>query len=123
MSLLILLSSCKEEGPKDEDVALITARLYYEQLTSGKVKDFLAGMYHKDSISPSYEEQLEASMKMYLKQQRDEHQGIVSVKAVKAQRAEESGAVNAFLLLSYGDSTKEEVVVPMVKRRNLWLMK
>jgi hypothetical protein len=31
--------------------------------------------------------------------------------------------MQVFLLLSYGDSTREEIVVPMVTQRGAWMMK
>ncbi|KJJ86132.1 hypothetical protein M573_175001 [Prevotella intermedia ZT] len=63
------------------------------------------------------------NFKAFAKRQDKQRKGIkkVSIRSVKFF-AKDSTA-SAFLLLHYGDSTTEEVVVPMLKRRGLWYMR
>lgn len=122
LSLAIPLACSKEEISKEE-LALQTAKTYYEQLLNGDVASFVSGMNVKDSIVPSYREQLETNMLMFLGQQQTEHKGISSVTAVKAEKEIDSDVIYAFLLLCYGDSTREQVVIPMVEHDGVWMMK
>ena len=88
---------------------------------------------HVDVV-PTYREQLETNMKMFLGQQEREHKGIKSVKKVKGTLTCPTDAegqpkdtahlsANAFLIFNYGDNTSEQVVVPMVRVNGTWMMR
>lgn len=120
---LLSLSACNKEEIKPEDIALQTAKVYYDQLLNGDYASFVDGMNMNDSVVPAYREQLITNMKMFMGQQEQEHKGINNVQTVRAMADSASHTVNAFLLFTYNDSTKEEVVVPMVERNGIWMMK
>jgi hypothetical protein len=56
-------------------------------------------------------------------QQQAAHRGIDSASATRSAIDSTLGVVQVFVMLSYGDSTQEEIVVPMVQRRGEWKMK
>ncbi|ATV32654.1 hypothetical protein CUC00_07755 [Prevotella intermedia] len=121
---VLLLSSCSENKETDHGaIAAEAAKHYYENLISGKYKQFLEGMNLPDKLPESYERQILENFKAFAKRQDKQRKGIkkVSIRSVKFF-AKDSTA-SAFLLLHYGDSTTEEVVVPMLKRRGLWYMR
>ena len=121
---VLLLSSCSRRKETDHGaIAAEAAKHYYENLISGKYKQFLEGMNLPDKLPESYERQMLENFKAFAKRQDKQHKGIkkVSIRSVKFF-AKDSTA-SAFLLLHYGDSTTEEVVVPMLKRRGLWYMR
>ena len=120
--LAALLHACKE-APKAEDVAAQTAKTYYEMLMRGDYDLFVDGTYRPDSIPASYREQLVANAKMYVGQQQEEHRGIRQVKVAGAQVDTARPRGDVFLVLSYGDSTSEQIVVPMVGQDGVWYMK
>ena len=60
---------------------------------------------------------------MFAGQQRDIHGGILQVSVVRVVADTARHVADAFLSLAYGDSTSEEVVVPMVERNKIWYMK
>lgn len=114
--------ACKEDMKPDE-IALQTAKVYYDQLLQGDASSFVAGMYFKDSVVSSYREQLETNMRMFVYQQQKLHQGIVDVRTIKASLSEDGATADAFLLFCFGDSTKEQIVVPMILVDGIWKMK
>ena len=121
---VLLLSSCSEKKETDHGaIGAEAAKHYYENLISGKYKQFLEGMNLPDKLPESYERQMLENFKAFAKRQDKQRKGIkkVSIRSVKFF-AKDSTA-SAFLLLHYGDSTTEEVVVPMLKRRGLWYMR
>ena len=121
---VLLLSSCSENKETDHGaIAAEAAKHYYENLISGKYKQFLEGMNLPDKLPESYERQMLENFKAFAKRQDKQRKGIkkVSIRSVKFF-AKDSTA-SAFLLLHYGDSTTEEVVVPMLKRCGLWYMR
>ena len=117
------LLSCGGESVDQEQLVATTAQLYYQYLLDGKYDDFVGGMDLHLSPSPSYKEQLRANAKMFVRQQEKIHKGIASIRVSGAEVDERNHAANAYLVFCYGDSTTEEVVVPMVERDKLWLMR
>ena len=128
------LSSCKEENSNHADLAAETAKAYYDQLLNGDIAAFVDGTAMHVDVVPTYREQLEANMKMFLGQQERDHKGIKSVKKVKGTLTCPTDAdgqpkdtahlsTNAFLIFNYGDDTSEQVVVPMVRVNGTWMMK
>lgn len=122
MAVVTLLGSCRPKA-KPEDVAALTAKAYYEQLLRGKYEAFVDGHYQPDSIPASYREQLIANAKMFIGQQQEDHRGIKQVSVVDSKTDSLHHVSNVYLSLTYGDSTSEEIVVPMVCYRGNWYMK
>lgn len=116
--LLLLLStvfiSCSKEKLNHEEV-MKAAQQYYEYLLEGKYEQFVAGSMGIQDIPEQYRKQLTANAKMFLEEQKNAHRGILKVRATGADMDEENRLANVFLVLCFGDSTNEEVVVPMVE--------
>lgn len=120
----VLMASCGGKAGKDpSELVGRTAKLYYDNLLHGHYAEFVDGHYRPDSIPDSYRRQLIDNMRMYVGQQNDEHHGLHEVRVVRATADTMRREGNAFLMLCFRDSTKEEVVVPMVYVGGLWMMK
>lgn len=119
---LFLFCACSEEK-RDDNVAAKAAKEYYDHLLAGRYLDFINGMADADSLPPSYREQLLANAKQFVAVQKENHGGLVDVRVVSTRTDSVLGRTEAYLLLCFGDSAKEEVVVPMVERDGKWLMK
>lgn len=122
---VILCSACstKASGPTAAQLAGQAAKVYYEQLLKGDYDSFVDGRCQLDSIPQSYRRQLIANAKMFIGQQDKEHKGIKSVKVSDSKADTIKHVANAFLVFTYGDSTKESVVVPMVEKNGVWYMR
>lgn len=128
---LTLFSSCSnKDGMKQEDVALQTAKAYYDQLVNGDYATFVDGTLQNDSIPEDYKAQLILNMQMYIEQQNKAHQGIARVEALRAtcdsvKLPNDSIIITAqaFLALCFKDSMREEIVVPMVKKNDIWYLR
>ena len=121
VGVLVLVACGSNVSPEEQ--ALLAAKGYYEHLLSGEYEDFLEGKAGADSLPADYREQLLAACKQYVFKQRDEHGGIREIQAGNATADTAKHVANAFLLLCYGDSTTEEIVVPMVERDGKWRMR
>ena len=119
--LMALLVACG--SPSDEEVAGRTAKLYYEALLDGRYDDFVAGIDNRYAPSRSYREQLRASTKMFVARQEKLHHGITGFELETTEVGDSGRSANVFLIVSYADSTSEQIVVPMVQRDGLWLMR
>lgn len=121
---VLLLSSCSKKKETDHGaIAAEAAKHYYENLISGKYKQFLEGMNLPDKLPESYERQMFENFKAFTKRQDKQRKGIKKVSIRNVKFFAKDSTASAFLLLHYGDSTTEEVVVPMLKRRGLWYMR
>lgn len=119
----VLLASCKKEEVKPEDIALQAAKIYYDQLLAGDYDSFVDGTLKGDSVPPAYRQQLVLNMQMFMERQKTEHKGIASIKPVRAVADTASHTAESFLSITYVDSTREEIVVPMVERKGVWYMR
>lgn len=118
---ILLLGSCS--SPSKEELASLAAKGYYDHLIRGEYEAFLEGKSGADSLPASYRSQLLDNYKMFLARQQEEHQGIREVRVANAETDTTLNYTNVFLVLCFGDSVNEEIVVPMVERQEAWRMK
>ena len=123
--IALWLSACgnSSSGPADSDLAAQTAKVYYDQLLNGDYGSFVAGRYQPTELPASYREQLIVNARMFIEQQEKEHKGIKSVSVAGGVADTTRHMADAFLIFTYGDGTKEQVVVPMVSVKNVWYMR
>ncbi len=138
----ILLMACSSPEVSQEERAMTTAQKYYEQLVAGDYNSFVEGsLMGQDSVPEVYKSQMLLNTRMFIERMQKEHDGIKSVKALRAKvdtikagvsgGAEVSGdpdaikeiVAQAFLSLGFADSTKEEIVVPMVFKNDIWYLR
>lgn len=117
--VIVACTSSLDEG----EVAARAAKEYYGYLLQGDVASFVDGHYRPDSIPNTYREQLITNTKMYVNQQNEEHRGIKDIRIVDTKTDMQKHAANVFLVLSFGDSTSEEIVVPMVESGGVWYLR
>ena len=120
--LVVLLTACSH--PSKEEMASLAAKGYYEHLIKGETEQFLAGRVGADSLPESYRSQLLDAYRQFVAQQEQNHLGIQEVRVVRAQTDSLTDYTNVFLTLCFGDSTNEEIVVPMVEQgEGRWRMR
>ena len=122
-SVVVLLLLCACSGPSTEEMASLAAKGYYEHLRGGESEHFLAGKAGADSFPKSYREQLIMGYKQFVAQQERTHHGIHDIRIVSAKADTLLECMNVFLVFCYGDSTNEQVAVPMVEYHGAWRMK
>ena len=123
ISMGLGLSSCKEERPDPSYFAGIAAKGYYDLLLEGKYEEYVAGFNQPYRIPKGYHEQLLLNARMFMEQQQEEHKGLAGIHVLHAKADTARHVADVFLQMVYGDSTKEQVVVPMVLVRGDWKMR
>ena len=122
--IILMAASCgKSEKTDDGMIAAHAAKLYYENLIRGKGEQFLDGTDMPDTIPDDYRRQLLKNFEQFCVRQKEEHKGIDSVSINHAEFFEKDSTASVFLLLHFGDSTTEQIVVPMLKKKGLWIMR
>ena len=121
---LSFLTSCGSGTP--EEMASLAAKGYYEHLMRGEYRQFLEGkdFLPLDTIGTiNRMEEHEVNLRQFMAQQEKAHHGIREVRISNAQTDTIQKVTNVFLVLCFGDSINEEIVVPMVERQGRWRMK
>ncbi|MBQ2208508.1 MAG: hypothetical protein II404_00910 [Prevotella sp.] len=126
--LAIFAVCCACSGDSRERQAAIAAQQYFNHLTEGDAVRFLEGKIGIDSLPADYCEQLLKAIEQYRDDMQQKHGGLVNVLISdntdqKSDTAKANPEVLAYLILCFGDSTQEEIVVPMVEADGQWLMK
>lgn len=117
------LSSCKKESPDPSYFAGIAAKGYYDLLLEGKYEEYVAGFNQPYRIPKGYHDQLLMNAQMFMEQQQEEHSGISKVNILNAKADTAHHMADVFLQMVYADSTREQVVVPMVEVKGEWKMR
>ena len=115
------LPGCDEVTP--EELAMLAARGYYSHLIAGEYEQFLEGYAQSDSLPGDYRQELTDGVKQFVAAQEKEHGGITSAEPTRAENDTTLRLMQVFMLLHYGDSTSEEIVVPMVQIDGTWKLR
>ena len=137
---LSLFTSCG--GATPEEMASLAAKGYYEHLMRGEYRQFLEGKefqplrgeYRQFLEGKEFQpldtigtidrmEEHEVNLRQFMAQQEEAHHGIREVRISNVQTDTAQKVTNVFLVLCFGDSVNEEIVVPMVERQGRWRMK
>ena len=111
-------------NPTAEEMASLAAKGYYEHLIHGEYEQFLQGKVGLNKHSEQeYWNQLRDNCHQFVHQQEQVHRGIHEVRVVNAKTDTLQKYTNVFMMLCFGDSTNEEIVVPMVERDGRWYMR
>ena len=122
MVLLAVLAACG--NATKEELAALAAKGYYDHLIHGEYEQFYEGMDQRAlSEEPAYRSQMLDNLRQFMAQQEQAHRGILDVRVSNATTDTVQQFTNVFLVLCFGDSTNEEIVVPMVERNGAWRMK
>ena len=126
---LLMSFACSKARPEDQ--AAKAALEFYQLLLEGKTPDFLSGKSLADTLPAGRRLQQTLAHEQYLKDITVKHGGLCGVAlSANPPRYDSIAAtepsdrlVYAFLLLSFNDSTQEEISVPMVLVNGEWKMK
>jgi hypothetical protein len=121
---LLALVACGEKLTVEQQAAE-AAQKYYNRILEGYTDGFASAHVGFDSLPDDYRQQLLKAHELYVKDIREKHGGLrqVSVSENAGYQDTVQHVVYAFLMLSFKDSTQEQVTVPMVQYQGEWMMK
>ena len=125
VSLVVLVNLvCACGSATKEELASLAAKGYYNHLIHGEYEQFYEGMDQREFTSEAdYRSQMLDNLRQFMARQEKDHRGILEVRVSNATTDTVQQFTNVFLVLCFGDSTNEEIVVPMVERNGAWRMK
>ena len=120
--ILAILAACG--SATKEELASLAAKGYYDHLIHGEYEQFYEGMDQRELTGEAeYRSQMLDNLRQFMARQEKEHHGVLEVRVSNVTTDTVQQLTNVFLVLCFGDSTNEEVVVPMVERHGAWRMK
>lgn len=121
IAALVLGGCSKEQTP--EELAGQAAKSYYDRLMADDFEGFMSGKAGMDSVPADYRSQLVSACRQYKHTLDKTHGGVASVTISNTRNDSIMQMMQAFLLLNFRDSTKEEIIVPMVLQGDEWKMR
>lgn len=119
---VVLMGACS--SLTREELASLAAKGYYDHLIRGEYEQFLEGKeLLPTSDDANFRSQLLENYRRFMSAQQTAHGGIREVRIVRAKTDSLQSYTNVFLTLCFGDSTNEEIVVPMVEKEGRWRMR
>ncbi|MBQ8968698.1 MAG: hypothetical protein IJ064_03065 [Bacteroidaceae bacterium] len=97
------------------------AETYYGSLVKGDVEQYMQGLCNYDSLPEDYRSQLRDALLQYLGDEQRRHSGLISARAVRDTLLDSLQA-HVFVELQFGDSTREEVLLPLLCTPAGWRM-
>lgn len=120
LSASLLFVACKK--PSQHDLVRAAAERYYGYLVDGNVDAYVRGLHDYDCLSEDYRRQLCDMFTQYLWDEQHKHKGLYSVRAVNDTIIDDQYA-HVFVSIQFGDSTYEEVLLPLVLTPDGWRLK
>lgn len=116
MVIIFLISACSSPSPEEQARAdaMVAAQHGYNLLLSGDFEGFALCHAGMSDAPRSYREQMTDAYKMYIDREQKAHQGIDKAEATRAEMDSTLNLMQVFMLLTYGNGTSEEIVVPVV---------
>ena len=122
-ALLVVLVLATTVCCKDKNYsAAQQAEIYYTQLLAGQYEDFIRGTYGCDSLPPEYLAQRVDLLAQHVKVEQRTRGGYVRFKAVREELLQDSTHL-VYLDVLFGDSTRETIACPMLRRGERWVMR
>ena len=121
--LTFAVMGCGSDTEKEKNAAALFAKGYYERLIEGNYDGYVDALNYPDSLPPGYRRQLVLNAKAFAEQQKALNGGWVAVEVADCQLDRLSPTALVTLRMCYADSTREDVVVPMVEREGRWYIR
>lgn len=119
--LCLLLAACGKKL-NDHEKARRTAEKYYGYLIAGDADSYARSIHNYDSLPAEYRTQLCDMFAQYIDDERSLRGGLVAVTAIRDTIINGKYA-HVFLEVAFGDSTTEQVSLPLVCTEKGWKLK
>lgn len=107
-------------GGRQDEEADKTALACYNLLIEGRYEDYVSAIAYSDSMTEEYRSQMVDLTAQYVAREKELRGGLAAVRVLGDTIA--GDVANVFLEVTFGDSTREEVALPMVKCGGVWKM-
>lgn len=124
--LLTGTTACQKEepkGPTPGELAEKAGTEYFSQLVKGNTDAYVHGLDGTQTATAGYRQALADNARQFVHRQDSLHQGIKAVEADSTSFSDKDSTARVFLRLTYGDGSKERILLPMLCRKGRWYMR
>ena len=108
-------TSIENNGPKEEEILSL-----YKLYTSGNYNAYVDAMQSCDDKPETYRQEMKDALKQHARYIDEEHKGVKHVKLERTEVQDKGNMSNAFLNVSYGDGSTEEIMIQLVRNKDRW---
>lgn len=87
---------------------------------NGQYKDYIKAMQSCDGTPPAYKQQMETLLRHHHHTILKDKKGISSVRVARKELYDSLRMANVFLEVTYNDSSREEILFPLVLIGDIW---
>ena len=117
---LLVIIGCHKPTP--HEAVRSAAEKYYGYLIEGNVDEYVAAIHDYDEFPEEYRSQLRDMIAQYLANEEKSHGGLIAARALN-DTIIDSIQAHVFMEVQFGDSTLEQVFLPLVLTDKGWKMK
>lgn len=115
LTAIAVVLSC---GKKRDNSAALAAEKYMNYMLSGQAEKYVSARSDYDSLPDNYRNQLVTMVKQYVEYEQKERGGIKTVSVISDTI--DGNTANVLLSVHYGNGNTEELLFPLIKRKNTW---
>jgi pyruvate-formate lyase len=115
LTAIAVVLSC---GKKRDNSAALAAEKYMNYMVSGQAEKYVSARSDYDSLPDNYRNQLVTMVKQYIQYEQKERGGIKTVSVISDTI--DGNTANVLLSVHYGNGNTEELLFPLIKRKNAW---
>ena len=119
---VLLFVACKKQEADNFDDVRQAAEHYYGYLINGDAERYVEAIHNYPAMDEEYRAQLRDMIRQYIDDEQRTRGGIIAAHAVR-EIVVDSLQTHVFLDVLFGDSTCEQVSLPMVRTDEGWKMK
>lgn len=128
LTTICLLSGCKEESGKEQaaEIPPLTDSIVkqtYSLFVDGHYRDYALQMQTTEGKPEEYVKDMEILYKQHAAELSDNYDGIKSFKVNRIRTKEGDASAAAFLEVTYGDGSEEEIMLPFINVGGKWKLR
>lgn len=124
---IYIMIACSNENNnhtnKDDTAFQDTIAVYYYNLqANGRFDEYVESMQSCQGTTPDYKQRIIKMLQQHQKEILKVKKGVSHVQAVRTEMHNHNKMANVFLNVTYNDSSREEIIFPLVFDNGQWLI-
>lgn len=124
---IYIITACSNENnnltDKDDTAFQDTIAVYYYNLqANGRFDEYVESMQSCQGTTPDYKQRIIKMLQQHQKEILKVKKGVSHVQAVRTEMHNHNKMANVFLNVTYNDSSREEIIFPLVFDNGQWLI-
>lgn len=123
-TLAAFFVGCDDKSPEGRPVFTTledtTALYYYGLRAEGRYEEYVASMQSCDGASPEYRNAMVSLIRHHQTEVNRTKGGVAYTETIRKEMHDGDSMANVFLAVTFRDSTREEIMIPLVFHQGEW---